>query len=177
MINVTAESGNVRISIHFEPEYDKVFEVGGIDTIQEALGLLAEEYPDLVDETDCHMCGTYVVLEYNDYGTLIENFPSDERNVFASFERHLNECVTRTQKRNELQKEWDVLDQKRVDVLNEKIELSQFQVDRLLEEMDELEEQIDKLEPADIKAEKEKQRRDLEYNQSAAMRGNKINIA
>ena len=79
--------------------------------------------------------------------------------------------------RNELRKKWDVLDQKRVDVLNEKIELSQFQVDRLLEEMDELEEDIDNLEPADIKAEKEKQKRDLEYNQSAAMRGNEINIA
>ena len=142
MIKVTADSGNIKGSIFFDLEYNKI---GTLETVHEALDLLMREYPDLVKETDCYLCGTYAVLEYDDHNAFIENFKVDMDKVFTSFREHLNECETRAQERNKLQGQWDALDQKRVDAINGKIELDAFDTDRLNESMDELQEQIDDL--------------------------------
>ena len=158
MIKVTADPGNIKGSVFFELDYNKV---GTLETVHEALDLLMREYPDLVKETDCYLCGTYDVLEYDDHIAFIDNFEADMGKVHASFREYLNECETRAQERNKLQEQWDALDQKRVDAINKKIELSPFDTDRLLEEMDELQEQIDDLQPADIKKEIEERKREV----------------
>jgi len=174
MIKVAAQSGNVKTSLHFDFNYS---EISDIEITREALDLLMDQFEDLVKEYDCGICGTHVVLEYSDHGELTKNIKADELKVRRTFQNHLNECETRAQKRNKLQEAYDELDQKRCDAINGEIEPSPFQVDRLLEEMDELQEQIDDLLPKSIKKEREEFQRSIEYNEAAAMRGNKINIA
>jgi hypothetical protein len=166
MREFTATVSSIKVQISLDslpgadaPNYAAIEEAMDL-LLRPALGPVTKDLDTRLVETCWD--GPWFILEYDDEVDMARNLPNDTREYRTKFMTHYNECIWRVNKRDDLQTEYDALDEKRVDAANGKIVVCADELGMWEIRMGQIQQELDELQPLSYKEEREAFRREQE---------------